>query len=32
MLCGDQVVITEDGARALSPELPALDTIAEAVA
>jgi hypothetical protein len=27
MLCGDQVVITEDGARALSPELPALDTI-----
>jgi Xaa-Pro aminopeptidase len=32
MLCGDQVVITEDAARALSPELPALDTIAEAVA
>jgi len=31
-LCGDQVVITEDGARALSPGLPTLDTIAGTVA
>jgi Xaa-Pro aminopeptidase len=30
-LCGDQVVITEDGARALSPSAPALDAISGAV-
>jgi Xaa-Pro dipeptidase len=31
LLCGDQVVITEDGARALSPDLPTLDLIESAV-
>jgi Xaa-Pro dipeptidase len=30
-LCGDEVVITDDGARALSSELPALDSIAAGV-
>jgi Xaa-Pro aminopeptidase len=30
-LCGDQVVVTEDGARALSPAAPALDAISGAV-
>jgi Xaa-Pro dipeptidase len=30
-LCGDQVVVTEDGARALSPQAPALDAISGAV-
>jgi Xaa-Pro dipeptidase len=30
-LCGDQVVITEDGARALSPSAPQLDAISGAV-
>jgi Xaa-Pro aminopeptidase len=30
-LCGDQVVVTQDGARALSPAAPALDAISGAV-
>ena len=30
-LCGDQVVVTEDGARALSPTAPVLDAISGAV-
>jgi Xaa-Pro dipeptidase len=30
-LCGDQVIVTKDGARALSPTAPALDAISGAV-
>jgi Xaa-Pro aminopeptidase len=31
LLCGDEVVITADGARALSSRLPELDSITGAV-